>query len=564
MFRIFILLTLLYTSVFAANDENKSFVEKAVYTLIGPTLPADETNHSFFDTKESEEMEYVALKAQLEELAQKETKESAWSTSYSTYNTYEDLKSKQKKLSLEIKKLSLKKNKTKAQNEKLKAKKQELKTIQRKLDSLKELESDPFAVIVEPPTISSVPKVGNPVGILEGLSYEKKLTQQQSEYAARYDELLNEADRLESEKTILKRMLVLQPDSDTTQQELDAVQKELDSLKPTLEIFDTTKEVYDKKTEEAKLKVNEEIRQEYDKMIQIGGIILVFLLFYLLIKYLMRKYMSHNESYYTINKVTNFLFLTVLLLVLLFAYIENVSYMVTVIGFASAGIAIAMKDWFMSLMGWWVIVIGGSVHVGDRVKFVRDGVEYVGDIIDISPLRMTMQEDVTLTAVMKNRRAGRVVFIPNNYIFTDMIANYSHAGLKTVWDGIDFIITYDSNIDRAMSIARDITKKYAKGYTDITRNRLNKLRTRYHIKNTNVEPRILSFIEPNGVLISSWYLTNSYATLSLRSKISAEIIKAIQLCEDVEIAYPTQSLYIGNEIPRPQMINQEPSLFDVE
>jgi len=210
-----------------------------------------------------------------------------------------------------------------------------------------------------------------------------------------------------------------------------------------------------------------------------------------------------------------------------------------------------MKDWFMSLMGWATIVIGGSIHVGDRVKFVRDGVEYVGDIVDISVLRMTMHEDVTLTTSMTNRRAGRIIFIPNNFIFTDMIANYSHAGLKTVWDGIDFIVTFDSDIHKASMIAKEITKKYSKGYTDITRKQLNKLRSQYSMKNTNVEPRVFTLIEPYGMKISAWYLTNSYATMTLRSTISAEIISRIQAEDGIHLAFPTQSIYVDKDVRKP-------------
>ncbi len=94
----------------------------------------------------------------------------------------------------------------------------------------------------------------------------------------------------------------------------------------------------------------------------------------------------------------------------------------------------------MNIMGWLVIIFSGSLHVGDRVKFLKDGKQYVGDIVDISILRMTIHEDVTLTTFDVNRRAGRIIFVPNNYIFTEMIANYSHAGLKTVWDGIDLLL----------------------------------------------------------------------------------------------------------------------------
>ncbi len=247
------------------------------------------------------------------------------------------------------------------------------------------------------------------------------------------------------------------------------------------------------------------------------------------------------------NKFITFTNFAVILFILFFNYIENVSYLVTILGFASAGIAIAMKDWFMSILGWLVIVFGGSIHVGDRIRVDMDGMQYVGDVLDISLLRITILEDITLTSIMHNRRAGRIIFIPNNYIFSRMIANYSHYSLKTVWDGIKITITFDSNHKKAMKIIKDITKKYSKGYTDITRQQLNKLRHHYNLKNSNVEPRIFSFIEPYGIDIEAWYLTNAYATLTLRSTISTEIIDAFKSEDDITIAYPTQNINLSQQ-----------------
>ena len=96
-------------------------------------------------------------------------------------------------------------------------------------------------------------------------------------------------------------------------------------------------------------------------------------------------------------------------------------------------------------------------------------------------------------------------------------------------------------------MVREIVKKYSKGYTDIARKQLNLLRNQYSLKNTNVEPRIFSFIEPQGFCISSWYMTNAYATLTLRSTISAEIIDAFNKEEDIKIAYPTQNINVGSQ-----------------
>jgi small-conductance mechanosensitive channel len=260
--------------------------------------------------------------------------------------------------------------------------------------------------------------------------------------------------------------------------------------------------------------------------------------------------MSENELYYSTNKALNFTFITILILILLFSYLENVSHLATILGFASAGIAIALKDWFMSIMGWLVIIFSGSIHVGDRIKFQKDGKQYVGDVVDISILRMTLHEDITLTTDKVNRRAGRVIFVPNNYIFTEMVANYSHSGLKTVWDGIDFMITFDSDVVKAQSIAKEVSRKYSKGYTDMTRKQLNRLRSKYSMRNTSVEPRIFAFLDDFGVRISVWYLTNAYATLTLRSTISMEILTRIREEDRISIAFPSQSIYFNRVAPK--------------
>ena len=489
----------------------------------------------------------VELQDQLRKFDAQKENENIWIKIYSNYQTYKDLIRQKDELTKKIAKLKRKRHPSANETAILKTLSSKFKTIEGKLALLKEFEKDPFKKSIEPPAIKDVPQVDNPIAAISAISFKKTLKENKKRYEKKYYALQDTINRLRTKRNILAQMIALRPNSQKIKDDITYINAEISTFDSLLEIFRTTKDVYNKKLDEIKIKLDNDISQEYQKLFKVGSLILIFFLIFLLVKFFLHKYLSDKDSFYTMNKAVNFIFLTFLAVVLLSSYIENVSYLATVIGFASAGIAIAMKDWFMSLMGWWVIVIGGTVHVGDRVKFVRDGVEYVGDIVDISPLRMTMQEDVTLTSFMHNRRSGRIIFIPNNYVFTDMIANYSHDGLKTVWDGIDFTITFDSNIDAALSIAKEVTKKYSKGYTDITRKQLNKLRSHYHIKNTNVEPRILSFIGDSGIIISAWYLTNSYATLTLRSKISQEIVQKIQESSDIRLAYQTHSLYLKDD-----------------
>jgi len=475
-----------------------------------------------------------------------------WSKIYSNYHTYKELKKESESLNADIARLESRRQLTKKQKDVLEKEKEKIATLTGKLELLKEYEKDPFAKLLTPPSIDEVPHVGNPFAVIGALSFQEKLNSDQEAYQSRYESLNHIVSKLEEKSEILEKLLQHTPENKAYAKEYTDTQEQIKTFTPVLDIFTTTDNVLTKKIDEIKLNLKHDIKREVSKALTIGAILLFFILLLFIIKYFVRKYMSDNERFYTINKALNITFIIFSLLTLLLAYIENVSYLVTILGFASAGIAIAMKDWFMSLMGWFTIVMGGTIHVGDRVKFQRGGIEYIGDIVDISMLRMTMHEDVTLTAYMHNRRAGRIIFIPNNFIFTDMIANYSHAGLKTVWDGIDFMITFDSDVQKAASIAKEVTRKYSKGYTDITRKQLNKLRSQYGIRNTNVEPRILTFIEPYGVKISAWYLTNSYATLTLRSTISAEIISRIQAEEGVNLAFPTQSIYVDKDVRKPE------------
>ena len=485
-----------------------------------------------------------------------------WSKIYSNYHTFRELEDQKELLDDHIHILEDKYNRTEAETKALELLKGKQSILVDKLQLLKEYEKDPFKKFLKPPDITDMPTIENPLEIISAISYMKKLKTDQTEYESKYASIQKIMEKLKEKELLLKKILLLDPTSIKYKNELLDTEDKINTFAPVVEIFKTTQNVYTKKVDEITLNLQADIKREMEKATSIGLIILFFIFFLLLIKYLVKRYMSDNDRFYTINKALNFTFVTLLLFTLLFAYLENVSYLVTILGFASAGIAIAMKDWFMSIMGWFVIIIGGAIHVGDRVKFVRDGVEYVGDIVDISLLRMTIQEDITLTTYMHNRRAGRIIFVPNNFVFTDMIANYSHAGLKTVWDGIDFMITFDSNVSKAASIAKEVTKKYSKGYTEITRKQLNKLRSQYSMKNTNVEPRIYTFIEPYGIKISAWYHTNAYATLTLRSTISMEIIERLHKEDDISLAFPTQSIYVDKDVRKP--LPETGSLFDEE
>jgi len=462
---------------------------------------------------------------------------SIWNVLYENYMTYQKtndelifLKSELKKTSKDYEKENLERKIT---------------TLEEQLNILKDYKDLNFlSALSAPENIEILPKLTNPLAIIGAFSHIKKLKDQKEEYTIKIDDFKNLVDKIEEENSEFKALLA-QENSSENREKLINSNKKLDEFKQALDFALISFSVFEKKIDEEISRTSLEIKVQSLRAVNILIVIAFTIIISFLLKVAAKKYIKDQERFYTATKIINFININIVFLILLFAYIENITYLVTILGFASAGLAIAMKDMFMSMLGWCVIVFGGSLRTGDRIKVIQNDLTYVGDIIDISFLRITIYEDITLETYTKNRRSGRIIFIPNNYVFTHLISNYTHHGMKTVLDGIDITITFDSNLEKAQQIIEQIVTFHSKAYTELARKTLLKLQNEYSIKRAKFEPRFYVFFEHWGVRISSWYMTNSYATLALRSTISKDIIKELNKHKDIKIAYPSQNLYMA-------------------
>ncbi|MGH2327778.1 mechanosensitive ion channel domain-containing protein [Campylobacter taeniopygiae] len=461
---------------------------------------------------------------------------SIWNVRYENFIKYQNINDE-----ILILNLDLKKTTDILVQEELKRK---INNLKEQLNLLKEYKDLNFAQILNTPNhVEILPKLTNPLAIIGAFSHIKKIRGEKEEYLSKFNEFKNLVDKIKEKNSELKELVDFDP-SPKNIRALKESDRKLQEFTQILNFISTSYSVYEKKIDEEISRTSSEIKIQTLRAINIIISIVFVIAISFLLKYIAKKYIKDSERYYTATKIINFININIILLILLFTYMENISYLVTILGFASAGLAIAMKDMFMSMLGWCVIVFGGSFRVGDRIKVFQNDTTYVGDIIDISFLRITLYEDLTLETYTKNRRSGRIIFIPNNYVFTNLLANYTHHGMKTILDGIDINISFDSNIEKAQEIVEKIVIHHSKKYTELARKNMLRLKDEYSIKNPKVEPRFFVFFEHWGMRISAWYMTNSYAALVLRSTISKEIIKEFNKHSDIKIAYPAQNLYV--------------------
>jgi len=541
----------LYITFFATNLFSEKNEQNVTIKVGNVDKTVKESNQTIEIPKPDYSAKINLINDELKKIEAKLKKDSLM-IAYSSYLEYQKLTNQISDLEKKIAKNRklLKKRRTKNKiflSNEVKELEKDKKQLKKKLDLRSEYKEPPFDRVSKTEKIKDIPTVTNPFSIIAAFSYIKHLKKNKLIYQDRHKRLQETIKSIKQKQKLLGELYLIKAKPKLSEKIID-LDKVIEDFEDGSDYSKSNLNLYMKKADESILMSKQEVNRQVNSIISIVRIILVVIILAFLLKFLAKRYIEDNERVYKVNKTINILNITIIFFILLFSYIDNQDTFVKILGFASAGLAIAMKDYFMSILGWFVIMLGGSYHVGDRIKVKKDGLEYVGDIVDTSLLHLTMLEDVTLTSYMRNRRAGRIIFVPNNFIFSSLIANYTHQSIKTVWDGIDIMITFDSNHKKAAHIAKEITRKYSKGYTDISRKQLNKLRNVYSLKNTNVDPKILSFVEPHGICISCWYMTNSYATLTLRSTISTDILDAFRAEKDINIAYPTQTLRINRAI----------------
>jgi hypothetical protein len=101
-------------------------------------------------------------------------------------------------------------------------------------------------------------------------------------------------------------------------------------------------------------------------------------------------------------------------LVLVFHFTSEIAGLVTVLGFAAAGIAFALQNVILAVAGYFTMAAPSGIRVGDRVS-LQGPFGYVhGEVADIGFVRIKLRE----LAGESLQPTGRTVVFPNSVVFT--------------------------------------------------------------------------------------------------------------------------------------------------
>lgn len=264
-------------------------------------------------------------------------------------------------------------------------------------------------------------------------------------------------------------------------------------------------------------------------MIKIAVLILIFMIFNL-IKYFITKKIEDEEHLFRVKRVLNVtFFLTVLLFIIIFN-IGNIIYAATLIGVIAAAMTISMKEYLQSFAAWFHLSFGNFIKIGDRILVHVNNDPIIGEVINISPFKVTLYESINNTTSLQLKRAGRTIFVPNNYFVTNYVYNYTHDKMKTIYDLVEFRIPFNADTQKIEEIVTEITYETTERYIEVSAKQFLSLKKRYDMRSRDFRPRIHLIPDPKESCFTLyvWYVAPYHQIMELKSQLSQKIVKRLQ------------------------------------
>lgn len=255
------------------------------------------------------------------------------------------------------------------------------------------------------------------------------------------------------------------------------------------------------------------------------------------LRYVNRRFLENTRSLYNWRKAIEYIVYTVGAILIGRIWLVGLQSILTYLGILSAGLAIALQDPIVNLVGWIFIVTRRPFSVGDRIEVDN----FAGDVIDIRVFSFSLLE--IGKRIDAEQSTGRVLHVPNGRVFNDVVANYSQ-GLPYIWNEIPIMVTFESDWEKAKTLLTEVISAHAPP-VDQERLKQGQIKEmRFVISYANIAPIIYTKIESSGVLLTLRYLVRPKEKRGSEQTIYEAILRAFAPHDDIDFAYETQREYI--------------------
>jgi small-conductance mechanosensitive channel len=193
----------------------------------------------------------------------------------------------------------------------------------------------------------------------------------------------------------------------------------------------------------------------------------------------------------------------------------------TMLGIVGAGLTVALKDFIVAFIGWFVLMGRNGIRLGDWVEI--NGVS--GEVVELNMFHTVLLETGNWTDA--GHPTGRRVTFTNSFAIGNHYFNFSTSG-QWLWDELTVVVPYDRDPHAiADALQKEVTEATAKDVTNAEQEWRRAARGRG--VSFSLQPAIA--IRPSaggsGVDIALRYVTRANERLALRAKLYQSAVQLL-------------------------------------
>ena len=253
--------------------------------------------------------------------------------------------------------------------------------------------------------------------------------------------------------------------------------------------------------------------------------ILLILLAMFLAEVLVERFLSdlspEQKRFRTVRVVVRFAVRAISVLLLLFVIFGVPSQMPTILGLAGAGLTVALQDFIISFLGWFVLMGRNGVRVGDWVEI--NGV--AGEVVEVGLLRTVLLE--TGNSADAGHPTGRKIAFMNSYAIQGHFFNFSTSG-QWLWDELQIMVSADRDPHPIIAAIEAMVSKETGPDTSAAEQEWQQSTTRYHVQSVSAKPAVNLRPTAGGIEVHIRYITRANERYAMRTRLYQEVVDLLR------------------------------------
>jgi len=260
------------------------------------------------------------------------------------------------------------------------------------------------------------------------------------------------------------------------------------------------------------------------RMLQSGLLIFIILLAVYLAGRLVDSFFkglsADRTRLHTLRVVIRFALQAVGVLLVLLVIVGAPKQMPTILGLAGAGLTVALKDFIVAFVGWFILMGRNGLRMGDWVEI--NGV--VGEVVEINLWHTVLLETGNWTDT--GHPTGRKVAFMNSFAIEGHYFNFSTSG-QWLWDEIEILVPASQNPYQIVDAIQKVVTRETETNAQSAEQEWQKVMSRYRVRSVSAAPAINLRPTSAGVEVHVRYITRASERYATRTRLYQEVVELL-------------------------------------